>query len=279
MIHLNRTMPIYKLSEIQANKRFQRLFTRLYFMTAAVFIACLCVVNICMAEPVRHVIGKAYNNNKTLIYTENYAISELETLVIYKNSTGKMLAAKSIRYHANKPYRPDITIFKHSNNSTLALTDKNNVLKLTQSDHFNNSEVVRENTIDNSLVTDAAFNRYIQDNWQAIQDNDKSTVNFTTAQHARIVSVNLVVSSDASCNKLGWQCLSIRPSNWFLRLLIDEVIVGYDQHMALRYFNGPATSIIGSSNQQVSIHYHEYTPVQDSHREIETAAYMSHYSN
>lgn len=233
----------------------QRKLSRGYFIIAGVFIISLSIINLCIAAPTSYYFGEAYNADAQLLYTENYSISDLETLVIYKSKHGEILAAKSIHYQHGKPYRPDITIYKHSDNTTLTLTDSHNVLRLTQIDHQHNQAVIRRNPIRNQLITDEAFNRYIKDHWQTIQHSGKATVDFTLAQHARIVRVDLRKSKHTHCNNLGYQCLSLRPSNWFLRLLVKEVILGYDQQLQLRYFNGPANSIANASKQRISIHY------------------------
>lgn len=279
MAHQYNRSRLYKLDEITTDKAkaspLQLTLRRMFFALAGVLILCLSLVNLCIAAPAQFFIGEAYNDQQQLLYTESYTVSDQETLVIYKSRHGEILAAKSIQYQEHKPYRPNVTIFRHTSNSTLSLIDQNGVLKLTQTDDKNNEEVIREDDIHHTFVTDTAFNRYIQDNWNKIKRTGKATVNFTLAQNARIVSVDLKKINHEHCNALGYQCLSLKPSNWFLRLLVQEVIIGYDKHLTLRFFNGPANSIADTSKQRVSIHYKEYASQQAQNIDQHNYDYIS----
>ncbi len=252
---------LLSVEELNKKDRLKILLSRLYFTLAGLMILSLSLVNVCFAQAdtntTRYITGKVYNTDSNLLYTEHYSINHDETLVIYKSKQGEILAAKSIAYQSHKPYRPDITIYKHSDNLTLTLSDQNNVLKLTQIDQHNNEKLIRSHNINNQLVTDEAFNRYIQDNWHTIQTNDTTTIDFAIAQHARIMSIDISISHDTTCTELGYQCLSLSPSHWFLSLFVNDVVIGYNQHLNMRYFYGPANSITNTDKQRVSIYYQE----------------------
>jgi len=199
-------------------------------------------------------VGKAYNAQQELLYTEHYSFENHETLVVYKSPEGKVLAAKSLSYAGLSHYRPDITIYQHRDKTTYTLNNHAKYIQLSATDADQNQQTIRKTKARKNLVIDAAFDHYIKDNWQHLKSQAKN-IAFALAQHGKIYDVVISQSEDKHCQRISQHCFSITPDNWLFALIAGSTVIGYDDHKRLQYFNGPSNSIAQKSRERVSVFY------------------------
>ena len=174
------------------------------------------------------VIGDAYTPaGDSLLYQEfhYYSADGLDHRVVYKSPTEQKIATKTIdyRYGSTTPafLQEDIVNRELIN---VAWVDNKLFMKYSIEDK---KSLEKSLAVTRPLVIDAGFDNFIRDNWQALNNNER--VDFYFPAPTRLSLVKLMVKkADCSYPTTVDTCFRINSSNWFIRLLLDSIELGYN---------------------------------------------------
>lgn len=106
-----------------------------------------------------------------------------------------------------------------------------------------------------SLVVDAGFVDYIRAHWDELINTDKVKVDFAIAGQGRLLSVN--IRREAVRDGNTW--FRIEPANWFIRALVPQINVAYDDQRRLSAYRG-LSGVKGNDgdSESVTIEFDHY---------------------
>jgi hypothetical protein len=94
--------------------------------------------------------------------------------------------------------------------------------------------------INNSLVVDSGFDNLVRQNWQTVVQG--GSVNFEFLAPTRGSSYGFVMEPADNSFDSGRiradHLIQIRPTSLFLRLVVDPIVLGYNQQGALTHYSG-----------------------------------------
>jgi hypothetical protein len=191
-------------------------------------------------------IGYAYDlETNELVYTEHHTyINTLLHAVHYKETTGAIFATKEINYK-HSYFAPDF-IQQNSRND-----EKINIKRKSQRDgengieyliqyQENSKEDLEKETIDFSpkLIIDAGFDHFIPQNWQALSDGKKLTIDYLIPSRQDYYELTIKKETCKTNNRsrpknqpsLGFEsehCFSISTSSFFIGLFSSQLELTY----------------------------------------------------
>jgi hypothetical protein len=191
-------------------------------------------------------IGYAYDlETNELVYTEHHTyINTLLHAVHYKETSGAIFATKEINYK-HSYFAPDF-IQQNSRNS-----EKINIKRKSQRDgengieyliqyQENSKEDLEKETIDFSpkLIIDAGFDHFIPQNWQALSDGKKLTIDYLIPSRQDYYELTIKKETCKTNNRsrpknqpsLGFEsehCFSISTSSFFIGLFSSQLELTY----------------------------------------------------
>lgn len=202
------------------------------FLSAAVI-----VVGLAMAQSarsaVKHTIGVARNQTDDSVrYIEHHQyLEDGKHIVRYYDNANNVLLEKEISY-PGLPQHPtlvqsdfltdtDIRISREQGNATM-IKERGD-----ESEQF--TFPLTEDT-----VIDAGFDRYIQDNWSKFEDSATHRVKFAVAGQARLLEMNISRTGQSE----DLTRFIVQPANWFVRLLVSDITLYYDDMAQLARYEG-----------------------------------------
>jgi hypothetical protein len=184
------------------------------------------------------VIGEAYDlAGEQLLYTEYHYYSDdgLRQQIIYQSADGVEIARKSMDYQAGATvpaFRQDNT--RHDEYVEVSWRQDKLVLSYVR----DGGDTVSEKVIaaPDSLVIDAGFNAFIQQQWQDLTAGE--TIGFAYPVPTRSTIMKMKISR-VDCDEKNRQpvCFTIKVDNFLLGWLLAPIEVTYDSRsrQLLRY--------------------------------------------
>lgn len=192
-------------------------------------------------DNVGHAIGEARDlDSDEFLYREIYCANgnpdELE--VIYRNEAGVLLARKLLDYRSG-PTTPSFVQQNFYSSEVIEVGLQADKVTMTVLDAVNSEpKKVSATQTDGKLpiVIDAGFDEFVRSNWDSLVGGAKKSFLFPFAERDKLVELRI---KPAACTypSATDQCFKLELSNWFVRMLVDPIELGYDpeQRRLTRY--------------------------------------------
>lgn len=209
---------------------------------AGLLLLCLAVAQAAAASqnPAR-VIGEAYDlENNQFLYREVYCVNDKpdEIEVIYRNEADSVIAHKTLDYRTGAVTPSFVQKNLYSSEVIeVRLRDDEVSMKVVDADTAEPKKASAE-LADGKLpvVIDAGFDEFVRQNWEALLAGEKKRFLFPFAEHEKLLELRI---RSASCGYSSDtdQCFRLELANWFFRMLVAPIELGYDpvERRLLRY--------------------------------------------
>jgi hypothetical protein len=183
-------------------------------------------------------VGRAYAvNSDQLLYVERHRVKKdaagesVSSKVNYFDSSDKLIAAKSLDF-TNSQTMPELRFVDQRLISTMVVSAYNqgpqNMVRITaEQNGLKVIEEVSTNDLDSSII-DAGFDQYVTANWQKLLDQETVEMEFLALTRAQFIGFELEAVDLNATRKQGLMILTLRPNNFFIRLLVDAITLTYD---------------------------------------------------
>ena len=181
------------------------------------------------------VIGEAYDlKSDEFLYREVYCANSNphEMEVIYRNAEDRVLARKLLDYSSGSTtpsfvqqnfYSSEIIeVDLKAGNVTMSVLDANN------SEPKKTSSAQTDGSL--PVVIDAGFDQFIRENWDGLLAGEKKPFLFPFVERDSLVELRIRKSA-CSYSSETHQCFKLELSNWFVRMLVSPIELGYDPEM------------------------------------------------
>ena len=211
-------------------------------------------------------IGKAFDlKSDEPLYSETHCLSSdaLAREVIYRNTDGELIAHKILSYKTG-PTTPSFVQHNFYSEESIEVELKQDELTMTVRD-VNSSEpgkvVSTRPSPSLPVVIDAGFDAFVTTNWDSLVAGDKKSFQFPFAARESLVKLRIKPMS-CSYDSETDQCFSLEMNNWFLRMLVDPIELGYDARLKrLSRYRGLSNIGDGEGNGLVVDIRYEYQDV------------------
>lgn len=212
------------------------------------------------------IIGEAFSlKTNQLLYREYHQFNGSQHVVTYKDSEGQEFSRKTLDYSASQQ-APSFTQHNQWSGETIAVDNNDGVISLSYRNSRDNKSANEQLISKKTLIIDAGFNHYIQNNWQALVGGKATVFDFALADRQDLIALAIERSdceqtTSNNKNVIDTVCFSIGANNRLIRWLIGSLNLVYakDTKQLLRF-----TGLANINDQQgaglkVDIHYH-YPP-------------------
>jgi len=196
-------------------------------------------------------IGEAYDlHTGKLLYRETYCSNgspdELE--VFYRSHEGQLIARKLLDYSSglvtpsfvqhNLHTSEVIEVELHQDRLTMSVSDAGNAAPKKIKSSQPGDRI--------PIVIDAGLDGFVRGNWDSLLAGETKRFLYPFAERSRLVKLRIKPSACFYQTETD-QCFRLELSNWFLRMLIAPIELGYDPEMRrLKRYRG--LSNIGDEN-------------------------------
>lgn len=184
------------------------------------------------SDVVAQTVGEAFDlESDQLLYSETHCLSKdaLAREVIYRNVDGQLIAHKSLSYETGLT-TPSFVQRNFYSQESIEVELKQDELTMTVRD-ANSSEPGKVISTRPSpslpVVIDAGFDEFVTANWDSLVAGEKKSFQFPFAARESLVKLRIKPVS-CSYDSGTDQCFSLEMNNWFLRMLVAPIELGYD---------------------------------------------------
>jgi len=190
-----------------------------------------------------HAVGSAYDKvSGEFLYEELHRclIDEEQCLVEYRDSAGKLLAAKELDYRG-QPYRPSLIV----------------------RDYRSGSELFLDPPKEDALVVDAGFDNFVRSRWEILSSGGSVSFNFLVPGRDTPIAMRAHRDDRRDCNA-GALCLQVGLDSWLLARFINPILLTYssDDRLLLRY-DGPGNLATRDGSVPNVVIYYEHIELQE----------------
>ena len=159
----------------------------------------------------------------------------------YLSPDGAVFAERTVAFDPQYPQRPDyhLTDYRDDFEEGATRLDDGRVELFRVIDGERKSEIIEPST-DFPLVIDAGFSAFIASQWAELLAGQRLTFDF--ASSARLTTIPFRLSHIETIDRDGagrQQKFKLEPSNWFVRMLVNPIILTYaDDTRALIGYDG-----------------------------------------
>jgi hypothetical protein len=223
-------------------------------------VSVLAVVSLLIAQSlsasVTHSIGIARNSSDaTIQYIEHHQyLSSGDHLITYYDSKGAILATKVLTY-SGLPQHPEIIESDFTRGTNVQAYSSDTTLKMVS----NASGRIKkyELPLDETTIVDAGFDNFLRSNWQRFKTGESRTFKFAIVGQGRLLKVNVTKEFETP----GTTAFTIKPRNFFIRLLVPEMRLVYSADRRLAGYEGLTN--LNLPSRDVSIEFSHYTSLTD----------------
>lgn len=164
------------------------------------------------------------------IYCANGKPDEME--VIYRNDEDRVIARKMLDYSSG-PTTPSFVQQNFYSSEVIEVDLKAgkvtmSVLDAADSEPKKSSSTQTDGTI--PVVIDAGFDEYIRSNWDSLIAGEKQSFLFPFAERDQLIELRIKKAA-CSYQSENHQCFKLELSNWFVRMLVSPIELGYDPEL------------------------------------------------
>lgn len=210
--------------------------------------------------------GNAFDlETNTLIYRETHSTQCSEQgepiwgTVSYADTEGNVFAEKSLDFN-HSAYSPSFVLkdFRDQYQQQVEVQQNSIVVTLRQQ----NQTLAPETTLafpEIPFVVDAGFNHFIRTQWDVLMANQTVEFDFLSVTRQRFYTFEVSKTPDAKAsNNANHLSLTLQPSQWWLALLVDPILLEYDNaSKGLRLYQG-LTNLRKHAHPDEAADNHEY---------------------
>ena len=213
------------------------------------------------SDLVAQTIGKAFDlKSDEPLYSETHCLSSdaLAHEVIYRNVDGQLIAHKILSYMSG-PMTPSFVQRNYYSQESIEVELTQDKLTMTIRDEKSagpGKVVSAQPGASLPVVIDAGFDEFVTRNWDSLVGGENKSFQFPLAARASLVKLRIKPTSCTYASETD-QCFRLELNNWFLRMLVAPIELGYDAKLKrLTRYRG--LSNIGDGKGEglvVDIHY------------------------
>lgn len=220
------------------------------------------VMDYCSPTDKTIIIGVATVSNGNFLYCELVDQPNQQELNIVYIKNKKFFASKKLNYTSN-PKTPSVLQkdFRFGEIRQADTTEKEITLHYqANSNKKNLSANISRKDVD---VVDAGFDNFIRIHWDELQQGKTLSINFASMAHLKALPLRISSQPLEKCARnsdkttSAHYCFYVEIDNAFLRMLLGNIKLIYDQQHRLEEFNGVVNILSEKeSNQTAKIHYY-----------------------
>jgi len=196
-------------------------------------------------------VGLAYDlKSDELLYSETHCVSEDGTQrdVIYKDAESKLIASKQVDYSSGVT-TPSFVQHNLYSSEFIEVGFEQGMVSMVIID-ADSRETLKSAQAQSSqklpVVIDAGFDEFVRQNWDSLVSGESHEFQFPLADRERLVDLRIKPLGCSYVTQTD-QCFRLDVANWFLRMLVKPIELGYDsKSRRLTRFRG--LSNIGDEN-------------------------------
>ena len=206
-------------------------------------------------------VGVATSSNGSFLYCELVDQPSPHELNVAYVKNKKVFASKTLNYTTD-PKTPSVfqKDFRFGEIRQADATEQKITLHYqANSNKKNTSASIPRMDID---VVDAGFDNFVRIHWDELQSGKTLAINFASMTHLNALPLRISSQPLEKCSKEATReksayCFYVEIDNSFLRMLLGNIKLTYDQQQRLEEFNGVVNILSEKeSNQTATIHYY-----------------------
>jgi hypothetical protein len=196
------------------------------------------VTQYCQVSDKTIMAGVAQSQSGNFLYCEQVEQPTEHSLIVSYVRNGKVFAEKKLSYSSN-PEIPTVQQkdFRSGEVRKADLTAHTIDLQYQPNTRKKNTKIsIPKEEVD---VIDAGFDKFVHNHWDDLQAGKTLSVNFASMSHLKVLPLRISAQVPAKCAaKNDSSCFLVEIDNAFLRLLLGNIKLTYDQQHRLINFNG-----------------------------------------
>ncbi|MBT8433990.1 MAG: hypothetical protein KJN95_04990 [Gammaproteobacteria bacterium] len=181
---------------------------------------------------VAQTIGEAFDlQSNEPLYSETHCLSgdALAREVIYRDVAGQLIAHKTLSYTTG-PTTPSFVQYNFYSQESIKVELKQDEVTMTVKDENSPAPGKVTSTRPSAnlpVVIDAGFDAFVTANWDSLLAGENKSFQFPFAARESLVNLRIKPASCTYDSETD-QCFSLEMNNWFLRMLVAPIELGYD---------------------------------------------------
>jgi hypothetical protein len=206
-------------------------------------------------------VGVATSLNGSFLYCELVDQPSPQELKVAYVKDKKVFASKALNYTTD-PKMPSVfqKDFRFGEIRQADATEQKIILHYQGNTSKKNTSASIA-TIDVDVI-DAGFDNFVRIHWDELQSGKTLSINFASIAHLKALPLRVTSQPIEKCRKEATPeksdyCFYVEIDNAFLRILLGNIKLTYDQQHRLEEFNGVVNILSEKeSNQTATIHYY-----------------------
>jgi len=203
---------------------------------------------------VTHSVGIARDaKNQTLRYVEHHQyLPSGDHLVKYFDASGKLLATKAMTY-PGLPQHPEIAQTDFTRDTTVQTSNSDQNIEMVRTTAGKTERFAFP--IEPEIIVDAGFDSFIRANWKNFREGEAQVYRLAVAGQENLLKVQITKQA-ASGDSFPF---TIKPNNFFIRLLVPQMRVVYDSERRLSAYEGLTNlNIAEGKDRKIAIKFNHY---------------------
>lgn len=206
---------------------------RLFIGRCQFFFVVLCGLSFCqlaLADTAfTRVVGKAYDvKTGALLYRETHTLGkDGMRKVEYSEPDGEVFGHKDIDFTTSK-IAPSFTQENDRNGEKIKVDANSKNITIHYQANREAKDKVAKLTYEQGMIIDAGFDAFIKEYWNSLINDTKMDVKFIVPSRQTAVDFVVARSLCKPGTAQGAQCFSMTPQAWWVKLLVDPIVVAYD---------------------------------------------------
>ena len=214
-------------------------------------------------------VGLAFDlGSDELLYRETHCLSAdgREREVTYQDAADRFLARKWVDYRSGTT-TPSFVQYNHYSQKSIEVAPQRDGISMavvSREDPEENMTTLAQPSDELPVVIDAGFDDFVRTHWDALVGGENREFQFPFASQEGLVELRI---SPRACtyDTTTDQCFQLDLANWFLRLLVKPIELGYDaETRRLSRYRGLSNIGDGNGNGLVVDIRYQYDDVEPS---------------
>ncbi len=215
------------------------------------------LIQLCSPESNTKILGIAKSPTGDFLYCEKIDASTEHDLNIFYINNGKKFAEKKINYATN-PAIPAVEQTDSRSGEVRVAEINQQMLSLQYQASKKDKLLHTDIPLTKVDVVDAGFDYFIRQHWDELQSGKVLSVNFASIAHQKVLPLRVRKLEAEKCieksnSEENPYCYFVEIDNAFLRLVLGNIKLAYDEQHRLKKFNGVVNIESESGSTQTAI--------------------------
>lgn len=177
-------------------------------------------------------VGEAYDlESGELLYRETHCVSAdgYDHRVIYEDAGGKLIARKLLDYSTGST-TPSFVQHNLYSNESVEVSLQRGAVSMAVIDNDSHDRIrpaVAQPSAALPVVIDAGFDAFVRQRWDELLPDGSLEFQFPYAHRSSLVELRVQPRSCSYATRSD-QCFRLDLANWFFRMLVNPIELGYD---------------------------------------------------